>query len=95
MVFSELRTSDLMAHAVVSEEDVDYSLLPDYLESAKSYVLGYTGLTEAQADEKPELAVAALVVAADLVKNKEATVDNSRANEVLDSFLGMHRMNLL
>lgn len=95
MKLSELTVEDVMTHAVVAEDDVDFDLLPGYLEAAKSCVLGYTGLTGPQADEKPELAIAALVVVADLVKNKEATGDKGGVNLVLQSFLGMHRTNLL
>lgn len=95
MKLSELTPADVMSHAVVSEQDPDAPLLAVYLAAAKSYVLGYTGLTAEQADGKPELAVAALVVCADLVRNKEATVDGSGVNPVLESFLGMHCVNLL
>lgn len=95
MKLSELAVEDAMAHAVVSSDDPDASLFPDYLGAAKSYVLGYTGLTAEQADDKPELAIAALVVFAELVRNKEATVSDGKVSLVLDSFLGMHSVNLL
>lgn len=95
MKLSELKAEDAMAHAVVSEADPDAALFPHYLDAAKSYVLGYTGLTAEQADDKPELAIAALVVFAELVRNKEATVSDGNVNLVLESFLGMHSVNLL
>ena len=95
MKLSELTVEQAAAHAVVSTDDPDAALLPDYLDAARSYVLGYTGLPPEEADAKPELAVAALVVFAELVKNKELTVDEDRVSPVLESFLGMHSVNLL
>ena len=95
MKLSELTPADVALHAVVSEQDPDYPLLPTYLEAARKYVLDYTGLDAATADEKPDLTVAALVLAADMVKNKEATVENDKMNKVLESFLGLHCVNLL
>lgn len=95
MKLSELKVEDAMAHAVVSEDAPDAPLFTHYLDAAKSYVLGYTGLTAEQADDKPELAIAALVVFAELVRNKEATVSDGNVNLVLESFLGMHSVNLL
>lgn len=95
MKLSELTVEQAMEHAVVSSEDPDAALFPHYLEAAKSYVLGYTGLTPEAANEKPELAVAALVVFAELVRSKEAAVDNDKVSLVLRSFLGMHAVNLL
>lgn len=95
MKLSELTVKDAMAHAVVSEDDPDAALFPHYLDAAKNYVLGYTGLTAEQADGKPELSIAALVVFAELVRSKEASVGDGKVNLVLESFLGMHSVNLL
>lgn len=95
MKLSELTVEDATAHTVVSPDDPDGVLFPAYLEAAKSYVLGYTGLSMEAADEKPELAIAALIMFADLVRNKEATVDQGRENPALAAFLGMHAVNYL
>lgn len=95
MKLSELTVEQAAAHAVVSTDDPDAALFPDYLDAARSYVLGYTGLPPEGADTKPELAIAALVVFAEMVRNKEATVDSNKVSLVLESFLGMHSVNLL
>ncbi len=95
MRLSEVSVKDLARQAVEDEDAQDYSLLPAYLDAAKNAVLSYTGLTQEEADEKPELAVAALVIGADLVKNKEASVDDDKVNQVLGTFMDMHRKNLL
>ena len=95
MRLSELTAEDAVAHTVASPSDPDAGLFPAYLEAAKSYVLGYTGLNPNTADEKPELAIAALIVFAGLVRDKELTVDGDTVNPALERFLGMHCVNLL
>lgn len=95
MKLSELTVEGAVAHTVASSADPDASLFPAYLEAAKSYVLGYTGLTPDAADGKPELTIAALIVFAGLVRDKELTVDGSAVNPALEGFLGMHCVNLL
>lgn len=95
MKLSDLTTKQAAAHAVVQESDPDYELLPGYLDAAKAHVLSYTGLTQEEADKRPDLAVAALILTADMVRNKEATVENDKVNQVLASFLDAHRFNLL
>ena len=95
MKLSELTKEMAAMHAVCCESDPDYKLLDGYLEAAKAHVLDITGLTSAEADEHPALAVAALILVADMVKNKEATAENESVNRVLSSFVGAHRVNLL
>nr|DAW63827.1 MAG TPA: hypothetical protein [Caudoviricetes sp.] len=95
MKLSELTVEQAMAYAVVSDDAPDAALFQGYLESAKNYALEYTGLDASAADSKPELAMAALVVFAELVRSKEGAVDSDKVNPLLESFLGMHAVNLL
>ena len=95
MKLSEITVEQVAAHAVVSDQDPDYSLIPAYLEAAKQHVLDYTGLTEEKADAKPDLAVAALILTADMLRNKEASTDTAAVNRVLQSFMDLHCVNLL
>lgn len=92
MKLSELTVEAAAQHV---KADPDDCMLSVYLDAAKSYVLNYTGLTETEADSLPDLAVAALILTADFYDNRQATVENSNVNKVLDCILGMHRYNLL
>lgn len=95
MKLSEITPQQAAAHAVIGDEDPDFNLVPDYLEAARQYVLDYTGLSADKADEKPNLAVAALILTAEMIKNKEMTVENDKVSRVLASFLDIHCVNLL
>ncbi len=92
MKLSELTADEAAGHVRPYE---DASCLNIYLDAAKRYVLSHTGLTAEEADGYPDLAVAALILTADLYDNRQSTVDSGNVNRVLESFLDSHRRNLL
>lgn len=63
--------------------------------AAVSYVLGQTGLTAEEADEYPDITIAALAVFSDFYDNRQVTVQNDKVNRVVESILGMYCKNLL
>lgn len=93
MKLSELTAEDVILHARV--EGDDKALVPHILEAAKSYVLNYTGLTAAEADEEQELPIAALCLAADMLENRSVTAENSSENLTIKTILSMHCRNLI
>lgn len=92
MKLSELTVDIARLHA---RSEPDESLDPLYLEQAKQYVLDYTGLDAAQADERPGLTMAALFLFAELTDNKQLSTEGDKVNAVLASFLDLHCVNLL
>lgn len=96
MTFSTINTTDVANYlrlgAVTQDEQ---SLLTTMLNSAKSYVLKYTGLTESQADLANELVIAVLVLCQDMWDNRALYVDSDNVNKVVETILGMHSVNLL
>lgn len=96
MTFSTINTTDVANYlrlgAVTQDEQ---SLLTTMLNSAKSYVLKYTGLTESQADLANELVIAVLVLCQDMWDNRALYVDSDNVNKVVETILGMHSINLL
>lgn len=96
MTFSTITTTDVANYlrlgAVTQDEQ---SLLTTMLNSAKSYVLKYTGLTESQADLANELVIAVLVLCQDMYDNRALYVDSDNVNKVVETILGMHSINLL
>ena len=96
MTFSTITTTDVANYlrlgAVTQDEQ---SLLTTMLNSAKSYVLKYTGLTEIQADLANELVIAVLVLCQDMWDNRALYVDSDNVNKVVETILGMHSVNLL
>lgn len=96
MTFTGLTVSDVANYlrlgAVTTDER---NMLITMLDSAKSYVLKYTGLTAEQADLANELVIAVLVLCQDMYDNRAYYVDSNNTNKVVDTILGMHSVNLL
>lgn len=96
MTFSTITTTDIANYlrlGAVTQDEQD--LLTTMLNSAKSYVLKYTGLTESQADLANELVIAVLVLCQDMWDNRALYVDSDNVNKVVETILGMHSINLL
>lgn len=93
---SEITAADVLDYLGYSAEDTILSNeLNLYIEAAKAYIISYTGLTAAVADTLPDLAVAALVLIADMFDNKTMIPANANTNRVVWSILDMHSLNLL
>ena len=96
MTFTTMTITDVanylrLGTLTTSEEN----FLTTLLNSAKSYVLKYTGLTEIQADLANELVIAVLVLCQDMYDNRALYVDSDNVNKVVETILGMHSVNLL
>nr|DAW46100.1 MAG TPA: head tail connector [Caudoviricetes sp.] len=65
------------------------------LAAAREYVLSYTGLTAENADQYESLAIAAMVLCADMYDNRDMTVDKANVNRTAQSILDMHSINLV
>lgn len=93
---SEITAGDVLDYLGYSAGDtILTNELNLYIEAAKAYVYKYTGLTTSEADEAPDLAVAALVLIADMYDNKTMIPANANTNRVVWSILDMHSRNLL
>lgn len=94
MILSQLTANDL-ANYLRLEQDDDAALLASILAAAQSAVLNYTGVTADEADTLPELALAALVVGADLYEHRTMQVDDNNINLTARSLMDLHRSNLI
>lgn len=94
MKISEVTINDLKEYAVVSHT-LDDKLFSHILAASKAYIKGYTGLDETALDEKEDLTIALMILCNEMYDNREYTVDNDKANKVVNSILDMHSVNLL
>ena len=62
---------------------------------AVAFVVGYTGLTEAELDIYPDFVIVVLILVQDMYDNRTRYVDGSNLNQTVEAILGMHRVNLL
>lgn len=93
---SELTVSDLMNYAHEYSDDPEtIKLFSTILIASKGYIKGYTGLSDEQLDEIPDLIIALKIIANELYDNRAMTVQNDKVNPVVKTILDMHSINLL
>ena len=77
----------------ISQDDI-YTL-NNLINISIAYIMGYTGLTQVQLDEHQDLIIVVLVLCQDMWDNRTLYVDNSNLNNVVESILHLHSVNLL
>lgn len=94
MVISEVTIQDLKdyAHVYHNEDDL---LFASILPACKSYIKGYTGLSDEQLDMKEDLTIALFVLSNEMYDNRTFSVQSDKVNTVIKSILDMHSINLL
>ncbi|WP_342045982.1 head-tail connector protein [Bacillus sp. OTU530] len=96
MRISEVTVQDLIEYA---REDIDdpevTKSFTNILVACKSYIKGYTGLSDEQMNTKEDLTIALIVIANEMHENRIFTVRDDKVNAVIKSILDMHSINLL
>lgn len=93
MKFSEVTTEDV-ANFLRLDNDGDY-LLGEIIPAAKQYIVSYTGQDEKALDECPDVTIAMMVLCQDMYDNRSMYADRTNVNKVIETILGMYRVNLL
>lgn len=75
----------------VSEEDT--ALLTNLIEIAKKFITDYTGV--ADLDKHQDFVIVIYILCQDMYDNRTLYVDKTNLNRVVETILGMHRINLL
>ena len=99
---SEIKAADLAVYARKCFDSTEYAALDTAqkseidlaLAAAKGYVSGYTGLDLAQT-EVEDVTIAILAVGAEMLDNKQLTVQYTGQNPMVMQILDMHSTNLL
>jgi uncharacterized phage protein (predicted DNA packaging) len=94
MKISEVTITDLKEYANV-DHALDDNLFQSILVATKAYIKGYTGLSVEQMDAKEDLTIALMILANEMYDNRAYTVENDKANKVVNTILDMHSINLL
>lgn len=99
MKVSELTVADIADYLRIMPGDLDETekkTMEGFLEAAKSYVMSYTGLTEAEDDTYPDIVPAVCCLAGDFYTNRDMTpAVKGNSNRTIESILNMHSVNLL
>lgn len=69
--------------------------LSTFLQSAKAFITDYTGLSASEIDNHESFVVAIFVLVQDMYDNRSYYVDKNHINQVIETILGMHSINLL
>ena len=93
MKLREVTEEDVMGFGRIEEED--RRLIPAILSAARSYVLGYTGLSLEETDPYEDITLACLVLCCEMYDNRNLTVENEKVNPYIKSVLAMHAVNYL
>ena len=95
MKISELTTAKVAECLRIDADEVNATLLQAAMDSAKSQILGETGLTAEELDNYDDLTTAYLALVQDAYDNVGMQSDGKGINAVKDCILGLHRRNLL
>ena len=93
---SDIVYTDIADYLRIDEVTTDeQNTLNNLIGIAKAFIQGYTGLTAAQLDEHEDFVIVVFILCQDMYDNRTYYVDNGNLNNVVDTILGMHRVNLL
>ena len=95
---SEITIEDVARYIRV--DDYENSDIETYLNIAKSYISGYTGIPvtneEGESlDDFPDFVIVVYILCQDMHDNRALYVDKSNINKVVQSILDMHTRNNL
>lgn len=96
MIVSEVTVNDIVKYCRIAEpttEDTDF--LTQALSVSKAFIKNYTGLDNTQVDAHEDFVIVVYVLCQDMYDNRTLYVDESNLNNVVDTILGFHRVNLL
>lgn len=93
---SEITVNELADYLRMYELDEDeITTLNNLLNVAISYIIGYTGHTKEELDNYNDFVIAVFVLVQDMYDNRTMYVDTTNVNNVVDTILSMHSVNLL
>lgn len=93
---SDITTQDLADYLRIPElTSDDTNTLATLLTVAKVYVGEYTGRAIQELDDYKDIIIVIFILVQDMFDNRTLYVDESNANKVVESILGLHSVNLL
>lgn len=93
---SEITYQDVADYIRLSEvSQDDQNTLTNLINISIAYIMGYTGLTNEELDEHQDFIIVVLILCQDMWDNRTLYVDNSNLNNVVESILSLHCVNLL
>lgn len=95
MLVSAITVSDIVDYLRLDETQYTTAQIQSYLSAAKAFVKAYTGLDDTAIDLHEDIVIVIYVLCQDMYDNRTLYVEKNNINQVVDSILGMHSINLL
>lgn len=92
---SDITYQDLAEYLKLVEYEDEISTLNNMLNIAKNFIANYTGRTLEDLDNFNDLVSVVFVLVQDMYDNRSLYVDKSTLNNVVETALGLHQINLL
>ena len=92
---SEITASDLAEYIRIDEPEDELQTLNNMLSVAKTFIVNYTGRASEELDSFSDFVIAVFVLVQDMYDTRTLYVDKSNLNKVVETILGLHRVNLL
>jgi len=93
---SDITYEDIADYLRLAEIDNDdINTLNNLLNVAKTFIINYTGRTEEELDNYQDFVIVVFVLCQDMWDNRTMYVESKNLNNVIESILGMHSVNLL
>lgn len=93
---SEITAEDVAEYLRLPEvTEADTNTLNNLIGISKAYISNFTGRAESELDGFQDFVIVVLVLCQDMWDNRTMYVDSSNLNQVIETILGMHSVNLL
>lgn len=80
---------------LIGIDNDDINTLNTLLNVAKNFIINYTGRTSEELDNYQDFVIVVFVLCQDMWDNRTLYVDSKNLNNVIETILGMHSVNLL
>ena len=96
MKVSEITKKEIAEYIRLAEVSAeDETLLTNLIKVATEYIKSYTGLTVEEIDTHEDFVIVVYILCQDMYDNRIMYVDKGNINNVVETILGMHCVNLL
>lgn len=93
---SDITAQDVADYIRLSEVTADdTNTLNTLITVAKNYITQYTGRSAEEIDNYPEFVIVALILVQDMYDTRTLYVDKTNLNNVVETILSLHSVNLL
>ena len=96
MKISELTPDIIRDYCGISDDDSDAIIIKVLVPAAKSFIMGYTGLSETEIDRHEDITTAFIVLINDMYTQRDYTLNlHKQVNPCVKTILSMYAVNYL